>query len=129
VTTRTASELFLVDSSGWLEYLSEDSKAAAFAHYLENESAVLVPSLVIYEVYKHLARLRGKPLADRFLSQALHCRVVPLDEMIALAAANSSLDHRLSMADAILYATARSCQAQLVTANTKFRGLPGVIIP
>ena len=129
MTTRTASELYLVDSSGWLEYLSEDSKAAAFGHYLENEASVLVPTLVIYEVYKQLARQRGKPLADRFLSQALHCRVVALDEMTALAAANASLDHRLAMADAILYATARSCQAQLVTANTKFRGLPGVIIP
>jgi hypothetical protein len=27
------------------------------------------------------------------VSQALHCRVVPLDETIALAAANVSLDH------------------------------------
>jgi len=129
VTTRTASELYLVDSSGWLEYLSEDSKASAFGHYLEIESSVVVPSLVIFEVYKHLARQRGKPLADRFLAQVFHCRVVPLDEMIALAAANASLDHRLGMADSIVYATARSCQAQLVTSNTRFRGLPGVIIP
>jgi hypothetical protein len=33
------------------------------------------------------------------------------------------------MADAIVYATARVCQAQLVTGNTHLRGLPGVIIP
>jgi toxin FitB len=129
VTTRTASELYLVDSSGWLEYITEDSKAAAFGHYLENETSVVVPSIVVMEVYKHLARHRGKTLADRFLAQALQCRVVPLDEMIALAAANASLDHRLGMADAIVYATARSCQAQLVTSNTRFRGLPGVVIP
>jgi predicted nucleic acid-binding protein len=129
VTTRTGSELYLADSSAWLEYLTEDSKAAAFGHYLEAEASVVVPTVVIYEVYKQLARQRGKPLADRFLAQALQCRVVPLDEMIALAAANFSTDHRLNMADAIIYATARSCQAQLVTANTRFRGLPGVIIP
>ena len=129
MTTRTASDLYLIDSSAWLEYLTEDSKAAAFGHYLEAEASVVVPTVVIYEVYKQLARQRGKALADRFLAQALHCRVVPLDEMIALAAANASTDHRLNMADAIIYATARSCQAQLVTANTRFRGLPGVIIP
>ncbi len=129
MTTRTGSELYLADSSAWLEYLTEDSKAAAFGHYLEAEASVVVPTVVIYEVYKQLARQRGKPLADRFLAQALHCRVVPLDEMIALAAANVSTDHRLNMADSIIYATARSCQAQLVTANTRFRGLPGVIIP
>ena len=125
---RTGSELFLVDSTGWLEYLSEDSKAASFGHYLENEAAVIIPSLVIYEVYRQVARLRGKTLADRFLSQALHCRVVSFDEMTAVAAANASLEHRLSMAEAILYSTARTFQAQLVTSNTRFRGLPQTII-
>ncbi|MGA3293249.1 MAG: type II toxin-antitoxin system VapC family toxin [Candidatus Acidiferrales bacterium] len=129
MSTRSGSELYLVDSSGWLEYLTEDSKAAAFGHYLEGEASVLVPSLVLYEVYRHLAKHRGRTIADRFVSQALHRRVVPLDETIALAAANVSLDHRLTGTDAILYATARVCQAQLVTANTHFRGLPGVIIP
>lgn len=129
MTTRSAPDLWLVDSSGWLEYLTEDSKASAFGHYLEAEASVIVPSLVIYEVYKHLAKHRGRTLADRFVSQALHCRVVPLDDTIALAAAGVSLDHRLTAADAIIYATARVCHAQLVTANTHFRGLPGVIIP
>jgi predicted nucleic acid-binding protein len=129
VTTRSASETYLVDSSGWLEYLTEDSKAAAFGHYLEGDASVIVPSLVLYEVYRQLAKQRGRTIADRFVSQALHRRVVPLDETIALAAANASLDHRLTPTDAIVYATARVCQAQLVTANTHFRGLPGIIIP
>jgi predicted nucleic acid-binding protein len=129
VSTRSASETYLVDSSGWLEYLTEDSKAAAFGNYLEGDASVIVPSLVLYEVYRHLAKLRGRTIADRFVAQALHRRVVPLDETIAIAAANASLDHRLSATDAIVYATARVCQAQLVTANTHFRGLPGIIIP
>jgi predicted nucleic acid-binding protein len=109
--------------------MTDDAKANAFGHYLENEAAVVVPSLVIYEVYKQLSRHRGRVVADRFVSQALHRHVVPMDETIALAAANASLDHRLAGADAIIYATARVCRAQLVTANTHFRGLPGVIIP
>lgn len=129
MTTRSGSELYLVDSSGWLEYLTEDSKAALFGNYLEGDETVLVPSVVIFEVYKHLAKHRGKSVADRFASQVLLRRVVPLDETIALAAANLSLEHRLSGADAIVYATARVCQAQLITANTRFRGLPAVIIP
>jgi toxin FitB len=129
VSTRSGSDLYLVDSTGWLEYLTEDSKAAAFAHYLEGEASVIVPSVVIYEVYRHLAKHRGRALADRFASQALLRRVVALDETVALAAANASLDHRLAGNDAIVYATARVCHAQLVTSNTHFRGLPGVIIP
>ena len=129
MTTRSVSEVYLVDSTGWLEYLTEDSKAAAFGHYLEGEASIVVPSVVIYEVYRHLAKHRGRALADRFASQALLRKVVALDETVALAAANVSLDHRLNGTDAIVYATARVCQAQLVTANTRFRGLPSVIIP
>jgi predicted nucleic acid-binding protein len=129
VTIASVSEQFVVDSSGWLEYLTEDSKAAAFGLYLEGEAEVLVPSIVIFEVYKHLAKQRGKALAERFVSQTLQRKVISLDETIVLAAANLSLDHRLTMRDAIVYATARVCQAKLVTGDLHFRGLPGVIIP
>ena len=129
MTTASVSEQFVVDSSGWLEYLTEDSKAAAFGQYLEGEGEVLVPSIVIFEVYRHLAKQRGKAMAERFVSQTLQRNVIALDETIVLAAANLSLDHRLTMRDAIVYATARVCQAQLVTSDPHFRGLPGVIIP
>jgi toxin FitB len=129
VTTRSGSDVYVVDSSGWLEYLTEDLKAGAFAHYLEGDGSVLIPALVLCEVYKHVAKQRGRLLADRFISQAFHRRVVPLDETIALAAGNLAIEHRLTTADAIVYATARVCQAQLVTTDTHFRGLPSVIIP
>lgn len=74
-------------------------------------------------------RERGKTEADRFISEALRRVVVPLDEGLALAAALVSNEHKLAMADAIIYATARAHQAQLVTGDAAFRGLPDVIIP
>jgi predicted nucleic acid-binding protein len=129
VSTRNASDLYVVDSSGWLEYLTEDSKASAFAQYLEGEGSILLPAIVLCEIYKHLAKQRGRALAERFVAQAIHRRIVPLDESIALAAGNLAVEHRLNTTDAIIYATARVCQAELVTADTHFRGLPGVIIP
>ncbi len=129
MTTRTVTELSVVDSSGWLEYLTEDSKSSAFAEYLESESSVLIPSLVLFEVYRHLAKHRGNSVPDRFAVQALQHRVIPLDEAIALTAANFGLQHRLSPANAIVYATARVCHARLVTSNTHFRGLQDVVIP
>jgi predicted nucleic acid-binding protein len=119
----------VVDSSGWLEYLTEDAKAGSFASYLESGGPVVVPAMVLFEVYRHLAKHRGKALADRFAAQALQHQVVPMDEAIALAAANYGLQHRLSPANAIVYATARVCNTQLVTSNTHFRGLEDVVIP
>jgi toxin FitB len=128
VTTPSASKLVLVDSSGWVEYFGEGPKAAAFAPYLEREGSLLVPTIVVYEVYKKLLKERGAFIADRFLSYAFRFRTrgVVLDGHIAILAARASLEHNLSMADAIIYATAQLFQAQIVTMDVDFQGKPGV---
>ena len=55
----------------------------------------------------------------------LRTNVVPLSETLALEAADTSLEHALAMADAIVYATARSRLADLVTTDSDLEGLPG----
>jgi len=129
VTGTTVSELWLIDSSAWLEYLTQDVNAANFAPYIESGATVLVPTIVLYEVTKKLLRERGKTESDLFVSEALRRVVVSLSEELALAAAQISNETKLAMADAIIYATAQAHQAQLVTGDAAFRGLPGVIIP
>lgn len=124
----TASELVLVDSSGWLEYITGDEKADAFGEVLQKDIQVLVPTIVLYEVLKILLLQAGKSQADVFLSEALRRKVVDLTETIALAAASISIDHKLPMADAIIYATAKAHHAELITSNAHFTGLPGVIV-
>jgi predicted nucleic acid-binding protein len=118
------SELFLVDSSGWIEFLGDGPLAERFAPYFEWEERLVVPAIVLYEVYKKLLSVRGSPAADRFLSAALRARVVPIDGRLALLAARISLDRRLAMADAMIYATALVAGAHLVTADAHFQGLP-----
>ena len=70
MTGTTVSELWLIDSSAWLEYLTQDQDAAKFAPFIESGSPTLVPTIVLYEVVKVLMRQRGKIVADRFISEA-----------------------------------------------------------
>ncbi len=128
MTTPNASELYLVDSSGWVEWIGEGPKSGAFEPYLEREASVLMPTIVIYEVYKKLFATRGSTTADCFLSPAFRARVVGLDSDLAIAAARVSVEHQLPMADAIIYATAQMHQAQLITSDPHFSGLPGVTL-
>jgi toxin FitB len=130
VTTLSGSERFVVDSSGWVEFLGGGPKADAFGKYLEKPEAVLLPSIVVYEVYKKMVREQTADLAERFLSHAFgfHERELPLDISLAASAARVSLATNLPMADAIIYATAQSHQAELVTSDAHFTGLPGVIV-
>jgi len=118
----------LLDSSAWLEYITLDVKADAVASYVEAGRPILVPTIVIYEVYKKLKMSWGKVEADRFASQAMRRQVIPLDEVLALAAASTSLQLKLAMADAIIYTTARAFQAELITSDQAFGGLPGVAL-
>ena len=54
--------------------------------------------------------------------------VVPLDESLALEAADVFLEHGLTMADAIVLATARRHRAKIVIGDADFEGLPGVTL-
>ena len=127
-TTRSGSKSIVIDYSGWLEYITADTKAGLFARYFESDADILVPALVLYEVRKILLVRQSKTLADVFVSEALRKKIVPIDERIALDAAVISIQHHLPMADALLYACAQQHAAQFVTSDAHFRGLPGVAI-
>ncbi len=87
-----------------------------------------MPSVVAYEVYKILVRDAPHSVADQFLSKAyaFDKRLIPFSLEIAFRAAKTSLDMKLAMADAIIYATARHHDAQLITSDEHFNNLPDV---
>jgi toxin FitB len=128
VTTPSVSEPVLVDSSGWLEYITSDSKADVFAPYLEGQRPILVPAIVLYEVRKLLLQRQPKLIADIFVSHALRHTVVPIDQEIALSAAVFSIQHELPIADALIYAVAEKFGAELITSDAHFKGLPRVTL-
>jgi len=55
-------------------------------------------------------------------------QLVDLSEEIALTAADLSLAHKLPMADAIMLATARANDAELLTTDSDFEGIAGVTV-
>lgn len=117
-----------VDSSGWLEYFSNGPKAASFAPYLEEPQSIVTPTIIVYEVYKKLKREYGETPAKVAVSTLLQTTVVPLDESLAIFAADLAIRHSLPMADAIILATARSFEADLITSDSHFEGLAGVTV-
>ncbi len=87
---------------------------------------LVTPSIVLYEVHKRVSQILGTHAAAQADAQLLQTTVVPLDETLAIAAAQVGLSHRLPMADAIIYATATTTGSVLVTSDPHFRALPGV---
>jgi predicted nucleic acid-binding protein len=118
--------MILVDSSGWVDFFTDGSNASEYGSYLEKTASVVTPTVVLYEVYKLVKRERTEEEALLAAAQMQKTRVVPLSDSLALAAADVSLEYRLAMADSIVYATARSENAELLTSDADLRGLPGV---
>jgi predicted nucleic acid-binding protein len=119
--------VIVVDSSGWLEFLTDGPLATDYAGRLRHPASVVTPSIVVYEVYKHSKRLRGEESAIDAVAAMRKTNIIPLTEEVALIAADLSLEHKLAMADAIVLATARLHDAQVVTSDADFSGVPGAI--
>jgi predicted nucleic acid-binding protein len=79
-------------------------------------------------VYKVIRRDLSEERAIAAVSALRRATIAPVDEPLALEAADLSLAHGLAMADALVYATARRFGAILVTADTDFAGLPDAVV-
>ena len=128
MTETTATESVVIDSSGWLEYITGDHKADLFAPYFESDLRILVPVIVLYEVRKILLRNFPETMADIFQSTALRHEVINIDEYIAMSAATLSIKYKLAMADALICATAQRHAARLITSDAHFDNIPGVTL-
>lgn len=116
----------LVDSSGWIELLSDGPLADAYQAHLADPSQLLIPTVVMYEVYRWTKRVRGEDSALLVVASMEKGKLVPLSPGLALSAADLGLEHRLAMADAVVYATALTQAAELITSDIDFAQLPGV---
>ena len=112
----------VVDSSAWLEYLIGSDRAELFTEPIERTSALIVPVIVLYELFKKVLRERSEAAALEVYALLAQGKVVDVDEGLALTAARSGLP----LADSLIYATAQRHRATLWTQDEHFAGLPGV---
>lgn len=119
--------MILVDSCGWLEYLADGPLAGEFAPYFEKPAEIVTPAIVVYEVAKKIWKEQGREKALLVAAQMQQTLLVPFDGHIALKAAEISIRWKLPAADAVVYATASILGCQVVTSDSHFKGLPGVI--
>ena len=118
----------VVDSSGWIEHFADGPLAAGFTSFLSDPDRIVTPTLVLYEVYRWARRHGDDRKAMEIVGHLEHTRFVVVDASTAISAAELSVDHGLAAADALIYAAARLEGCELVTADTDFRGLPGIVL-
>ncbi|VAX07649.1 hypothetical protein MNBD_GAMMA26-1393 [hydrothermal vent metagenome] len=118
--------MLLVDTCGWIEWLTNGALSDKYEPYFKQVESIIVPTSVQFELYKWVVRKKGTQQALESVALTEQAKVIPLSTPIALFAADLSAMHKLSFADAIIYATARFHEAELVTSDNHFKGLPEV---
>ena len=116
----------IVDSSGWIEYFFDSSRADLFASAIEEVAKLLVPVVSIYEIHKILSRKLPAGAVLSCLDVMRQGRVLDLTDRRAVAAADIAGKHKLAMADAVIYSMAREFDAMLWTQDVDYEGLVGV---
>jgi len=118
--------LNVVDSSAWIEYFVDGPNARVFERPIRDTAALLVPSITMFEVYRHVLRSSGREDALAAAVTMRHGTAVELDEALAMEAAELSIAHGLPLADSVIYASAVLHSATLWTQDADFAGLHGV---
>jgi predicted nucleic acid-binding protein len=117
----------LVDTSAWIEWLVRSDLGRNIETKLPDRDNWVVPTIIQYELVKWLLRERDETVADAVLAFSMKCLVVPLTTEIAVEAIHSSRQHKLAMADAIVFTTASVIGADVLTCDKHFHGLPNVV--
>lgn len=116
----------VVDSSAWIEYYADGPNAQYFSGPILDRGALIVPVICLYEVFKWVLIHRNEQDALTASADMQQGMVVPIDANMAMSAARLSAELRLPMADALVLATARACDATLWTQDEDFRDRPAV---
>lgn len=116
----------VVDSSAWLEFLSDGTNANFFIEPLSDADNLIVPAITIYEVFKSVYRQKGENYAMQTFALMQKGKVIELNASLSIAAAKISLQYKLPMADSIIYAATVKFDALLWTQDKDFETLPNV---
>jgi toxin FitB len=116
----------IVDSSGWIEYIADASNANFFEPAIIDSEHLFIPTICLYEVFKRVLQEFGEERALDAMGIMSLGTIIDLDRQIAVHAAHISHELKLAMADSIILATARACDAILWTQDEHFKGIDGV---
>lgn len=114
---------YLVDTCGWVEWLTNGKLIHHFSPFLVDPAQLIIPTLLQYELYKWILREKDMNIALEIVGMTEQGCVVSLDTNLALCAADIAKEHQLAMADAVIYATSRKYEVDLITSDKHFKNL------
>jgi predicted nucleic acid-binding protein len=118
--------MIIVDTSLWIEFFAGTPLNISIVNALSNNDELYVPAICLYEVKKKFLVDNDAVKAITAIDIMKNGTVISIDSEIALLASDISKQHKLPMADSIIYATAVLFDAELYTQDKHFENLDRV---
>lgn len=116
----------IVDSSLWIEYFLKNDINPSIINAIKDKSKLYVPSVCLYEVHKKFLSLGDIEKANLAIDIMQNATVISLNSKIAIFASKLGKQHKLPLADSIIYATAKIYNAEIYTQDRHFENLEQV---
>ena len=114
------------DTSAWLMLTRGPTQQVK--EIIDSDAIIIISTITLFEAKRKMQR-DGVPMTKLNKTMSFirySSRIIDVTKDIAETAADLSVKHELSTADAIMYATALSKQAELITGDSDLAGLKGV---
>lgn len=118
--------MIVIDSSLWIEHFEGSKNGRLVQEILESNDQIVVPSIIITEIYKKILSETDETTANDYIAQFQEYKIVNLDFYMAIQTAKNSKELKLPLADAIIYSTAQTLNAMLFTMDRHFMNLQNV---
>ena len=116
----------IIDSSLWVEYFLENDIDQSVIVTIKDTENLSVPIITLYEVYKKFLSIGDSEKAQTAVDIMQNAAVISINHGLAVLAAQLVKQHKLPMADSIIYATAVLWDAELYTQDIHFKNLDRV---
>jgi predicted nucleic acid-binding protein len=116
----------IVDSSLWIEYFIENDIDQSIINAIKDIGNLSVPVISLYEVYKKFLSIDDSEKANIAVDIMQNATIIGISPQLAVLAAQLGKQHKLPMADSLMYATAVLLDAELYTQDKHFENLERV---
>lgn len=115
-----------IDSSVWINYFYNERGK----EYIDSSFTLLTSLISIFEIKKKFLMLKQTDSEIKKVLEFIKRKsiIIPLDESIVEEAAHYAVKNKLATVDALIYVSTLKNNAELVTYDNDFRGLPQVKI-
>ena len=111
----------LPDTYAFIEFFNGTKQGEKVRAYLKKD-VIYLSTICIYEIRHVISKRHSKKRADDFLrSLMINYKIVPVDEEIAMLAADIKNRYNMPMADSLIYATAKRENARVLSGCKHFK--------